>query len=49
MEYKVEVNKRFRHVKIFRILKKPNENTNKFSKAMQSFVDKYIVRRQKIE
>lgn len=49
MEYKIAVNKKFKYVKIYNIKKKVNENTNAVSQFMQRFVDKYILKTQKVE
>ena len=33
-------------MRIYKILKKTHDNTNSFSRAMQAFVDKYIVKQK---
>lgn len=45
LEYKVEVKRKFRHMRIYRISKKMNDNTNAVSRMMQALVDKYILKK----
>lgn len=49
MEYKIEVRRKFRHMRIYKVSKRINDNSNAISRAMQSFVDRYITKRQKEE
>lgn len=42
MEYSVTINKKFRYVKVYRIIKKTKGEPNFISKKMQSLVDKLV-------
>jgi hypothetical protein len=42
MKYNVRINRKFRYVKTYMVLKKVNENTNAVSKLVQGFVDRYL-------
>ncbi|MGC8538312.1 MAG: hypothetical protein ACP5MK_00370 [Candidatus Micrarchaeia archaeon] len=43
--YYATVNKKFEYVKVYRIVKKVNENTNSISRLMQKLVDKYLYKK----
>jgi len=45
MKYYVSINKKVRNIKAYRIIKKVNERTNKFSKFVADLVDKYIAKK----
>ncbi len=47
MKYYVTVNKKYRYVKVYGILKRPHENTNKISKYFSAFIDKMIAKQKK--
>jgi hypothetical protein len=47
MRYNVTVNKRYRHVRVYRIVKKLNETTNPLSAAFASLVEKLVSSRAK--
>ncbi len=42
MKYNIRINKKFRYVKTYQILKKVNENSNAVSKFVQGFIDRYF-------
>jgi len=44
MKYYVSINKRVRNIRVYRIVKKVNENTNIISKFIAKLVDKYIAK-----
>jgi len=46
MKYYVSINKRVRNVRVYRIVKKVNENTNSISRFVSKLVDKYIAKRK---
>lgn len=45
----MEVKKKFKNMRIYKITKRVNDNTNSLSRAMQSFVDKYLLKFNKVE
>jgi hypothetical protein len=45
MEYNIQIKKRFKYLRIYKISKRINDNTNIVSRAMQSLVDKYILKK----
>lgn len=45
MEYKVAVKKRFKYMKVFNVSKRINDNSNALSRAMQAFVEKYVLKK----
>lgn len=47
MKYFVIVNKEYRYIKIFNVLKKIHESGNPASKAFASFVEKLIPKKSK--
>lgn len=49
VKYSATVNKKFRYVKVYKIVKRVNQNTNAVSQFMEKFVDKYILKRNKVE
>lgn len=49
MKYLATVNKRFRYVKVYNITKRVNQNSNAVSDLMQKFVDKYILKRKRMD
>ncbi len=49
MKYYVTVNKKYRYVRVFDILKRPHESTNKVSKWFSAFIDKMVAKQQKKE
>ena len=46
MKYYASINKRVRNVRIYRIVKKINENTNSISRFIAKIMDKYIAKRK---
>jgi xanthine dehydrogenase iron-sulfur cluster and FAD-binding subunit A len=46
MKYYVSINKPFRNIKVYKIIKRVNENTNAISRAFAKLVDKYIVKKK---
>ncbi|MEM3791313.1 MAG: hypothetical protein QXL16_01115 [Candidatus Micrarchaeaceae archaeon] len=44
MEYKVEIGKRFRYVKVYSITKRIGKSENIISKYFEKFVNKYLVK-----
>jgi hypothetical protein len=42
MKYNVTVNKRYRHVRVYRVIKRLNETTNPLSAAFASLVDRLV-------
>ncbi len=46
MKYYVSINKPFRNIKVYKITKRINENTNAISRAFAKFVDKYIAKKR---
>ena len=46
MKYYVSINKRVRNIRVYRIVKKVNENTNSISRFIAKLVDKYIAKRK---
>jgi len=49
VKYSATVNRKFRYVRVYNVLKKVNQNTNAVSQFMEKFVDKYILKRNKVE
>lgn len=49
LKYLATVNKRFRYVKVYNIVKRVNQNTNAISELMEKFVDRYILKRKRVE
>ncbi|MDE1824811.1 MAG: hypothetical protein KGH61_02215 [Candidatus Micrarchaeota archaeon] len=49
MGYKATINKRVRYVKVYRIVKRVNQNTNVATEFMQKFVDRFFLGRKKVE
>ncbi|MGB9732455.1 MAG: hypothetical protein ACP5P2_00090 [Candidatus Micrarchaeia archaeon] len=49
MKYYVSINKHVRNIKVYRILKRFNQNTNKISELFGKFVDKYIAKKKGLE
>jgi predicted transcriptional regulator len=45
----VEVKKKFRAVRIYKVAKRVNESTNAISRYIQSLVDKYVLSKEKNE
>jgi len=42
MRYNVTVNKKYRHVRVYRVVKRMNESTNPLSNAFASLVDRLV-------
>ena len=49
MEYRVSINRRYRNIRIYRIVKRYGGDTNVISRKMQSLVDKYLLKNKKTE
>jgi hypothetical protein len=49
MKYYVNLNKKYSYVKVYRVIKKINENTNSLSRAVSGMVDRFILKRKKPE
>ncbi len=47
MEYKIDVKKKFRYMRIYSMKKRVNDNTNALSRAIQAFVDKHFAGKEK--
>ncbi len=47
-KYYVTVNKKVKYVKVYKILKKVNQNSNLVSDLMLKFVDKYILKKKEM-
>lgn len=45
----MSVNKKFKYIKVYKILKKVSGNQNIVEKAVQTFVDRYILRGRRSE
>ena len=48
MEYKFVVNRQYKYMRIYNIVKKVSGNPNIVSKIIQSLVDKYIVKKKQL-
>lgn len=46
MKYEVVVNKRFAHIRTYKVLKGASGGTNRISQIIQNLVDKYLVKKQ---
>ncbi len=46
MRYYVTINRKVQHIKSYNILKKVSGNQNILSKAMQKFVDRYMLKKK---
>jgi hypothetical protein len=44
MKYYAKINKRVRNIKVYRVVKRVNDNTNSISKKFARLIDKYIVK-----
>lgn len=49
MKYYATINKKVQHIKSYNILKKVSGNQNAISRAMQKFVDKYMLKKKGAE
>ena len=49
MRYTATINKRVRYVRVYRIVKRVNQNTNVATELMQKFVDKFFLKGKKVE
>lgn len=49
MKYYVTENKKYSYVKVYRIVKRINENTNSISRAVSAAVDRFILKKKKSE
>ncbi len=49
MKYYVAINKKYQYVKVYSMLKRVNETSNPFSRAVASLIDKYFLKREKSE
>jgi hypothetical protein len=46
MQYYITINKKYRYVKVYKMIKKINENTNKISKSVSSFIDRLVLKKE---
>ena len=44
--YQVTINKKVRYIKVYKVLKRVNQNTNFVSDLMLKLVDKYILKKK---
>ena len=49
MKYYVTLNKKYNYVKVYRVIKRINENTNSLSRAVAAMVDRFILKKKKTE
>jgi hypothetical protein len=48
MKYYAKINKRVRNIKVYRVVKRVNDNTNSISKKFARLIDKYIVKNKEV-
>ncbi|MGA3020781.1 MAG: hypothetical protein ABSD68_02430 [Candidatus Micrarchaeales archaeon] len=46
MQYYITVNKKYRYVKVYNVIRNINENSNRISKLVSSFVDRVFLKRK---
>lgn len=46
MKYYVSINKKVRNIRVYRIIKRVNENTNNVSRFVAKLIDKYISKKK---
>jgi hypothetical protein len=49
MQYYITINKKYRYVKVYKIIRKINENTNRISKSVSSFMDRIVLKKKEPE
>jgi len=49
LKYLATVNKKFRYVKVYNVVKRVNQSSNAASDFMEKFVDKYILKKKKAD
>ncbi len=49
MKYNVMINRKYSNIRVYKIVKRVNESTNVLSKSFQNFIDKYIVKKKRVE
>jgi len=49
MKYYVTLNKKYQYVRVYNILKKINDSSNRLSRAVASLVDRYLLKKKKEE
>jgi hypothetical protein len=47
MKYTFAINRKFSYVKTYRVVKRPDEQTNAISKLVQKLIDKYVLKSEK--
>ena len=47
MKYTFAINRKFSYVKTYRVVKRPNEQTNAVSKFVQRLIDKYVLKTER--
>ena len=47
MKYTFAVNRKFSYVKTYRVVKRPNEQTNAISKLVQRLINRYVLKTEK--
>ena len=47
MKYTFAINRKFSYVKTYRVVKRPDEQTNAISKLVQKFIEKYVLKSEK--
>jgi hypothetical protein len=46
MRYSISVNRKYRYIKVYNVLKRPNESTNKISKMVSSFLEGMLTKKK---
>jgi hypothetical protein len=46
MRYAVAINRKYQYVKVYKIVRKINENTNALSKAASRFMDRFLLKKK---
>jgi hypothetical protein len=49
MKYSIGLKQRYRYIRSYNLIKKPNENTNEISKAVQKLINKYVLKKKEEE
>ncbi len=47
MKYTFAINRKFSYVKTYRVVKRPDEQTNAISKLVQKLIEKYVLKSEK--
>lgn len=46
MKYYVSLNKKYRYLKVYRIVKRVHENSNSISRAVAALVDRFVLKKK---